>query len=193
MQEMILGSNKSAKNAPSYKTFKELNNLITPQLESHLIDQASDLCNAAGKALAKTGGRHGKLFKIAGSLVKMTGTGGKIALQSASKVSKLPIAPAVGIAFNINQIEELHNSTATKYNDLISHSVSVIKDIIETVGSLCLEATHSIFNTLFSVDAEQDLLENITDIQNDSMTNQNESAEIAGNVYAEQFFDIYSL
>lgn len=194
MQEILLGGNNNSKNVTSYKTFKEFNNFLAPQVESHLIDQASDLCNAAGKALTKTGGRYGKFFKLAGSAAKITATTGKVALQSASKVSKLPVAPAVGIVLNLNQVQELHNSTSTKYADLISNSVTVIKDIIETIGSLCLETTQSLFDILFSIDVEHDsILENINDMQNDHLVDQNESAEIAGNVYAEQFFDMYSL
>ena len=191
MQELTFRSNANSKNVTSYKTLKELNNLLAPQIESHLIDQASDLCNAAGKALAKTGGRHGKLFKLAGSLVKMTGTGGKIALQGASKVSKLPIAPAAGVALKLYQTEEMHNSGSTKYNDLITNGITLIKDIIETAGSLCVQATQSLFDILFTVESEEDLTQwDAPTTQNDSLADQNESAEIAGND-VEQFFDIY--
>jgi hypothetical protein len=189
MQEILLGSNKNSKNTTSYKTLKELNNFLAPQIESHLIDQASDLCNAAGKVLAKTGGRHGKLFKAAGSLVKITGTGGKIALQSASKVSKLPVAPTAGIIFNLSQIEELHSTT--KYNDLITNGITLVQDIIKMAGSLCTQVTQSLFDILFTVEAEQDLTQwDASTIQNDSLTDHNEFAEIAGN-HVEQFFDIY--
>lgn len=193
MQEITLRINETSKNITSYQTLKGVNNFIAPQVESHLIDKASDLFNAAGKTLSKTGGRYGKFFKAAGSLAKVTGTSGKIALQSASKVSKLPTAPAAGIILNLSQIEELHNSTSTKYNDLINNGITVVKGIIEAIGSLCLEVTESLFDTLFSVAAEHDpILDNVNDIQNDYLVDPNESTELTGN-NVEQFFDIYCL
>jgi hypothetical protein len=190
MQELTFRSNANSKNVTSYKTFRELNSFIAPQVQSHIIDQVGDLCSTAGKTLAKTGGRYGKLFKAAGSLVKITGIGGKIALQGASKVSQLPIAPAAGVILSLSQIEELHNPTSAKYTDLIANAITLVKDIIETAGSLCIQMTRSLFDILFTEESEQNLIQG--DIQNNSFTDQNESAEIAGNDI-EQFFDMYSL
>ncbi len=190
MQEIAFGSKGNSTN----NTFRGVNKFIAPQVESHLIDQVGDLCNAAGKTLSKTGGRYGKFFKAAGSLAKITGTSGKIALQSASKVSKLPIAPAAGTVLNLSQLEELHNSSSTKYNDFITDGVSLVKDIIEAAGILCLQVTQSLFEGLFTSESEEDLIGiDIYNIHNDSTDCANESAEIAGNIDAEQFFDMYSL
>lgn len=193
MQEIIFGNSKNSKNT-SYKAFNEVNKFIAPQVESHLIDQVGDLCNAAGKTLSKTGGRYGKLFKAAGSIVKITGTSGKIVLQSASKVSKLPVTPAAGIALHLSQIEKLHDAPSTKYTNLITNGVSLVKDIIETAGILCLQATQSLFEVLFTSESEEDLIGiDIYNIHNNSTDCENESITIAGHINAEQFFDMYSL
>lgn len=190
MQEIAFGHKGNSTN----NTFRGVNKFIAPQLESHLIDQVGDLCNAAGKTLSKTGGRYGKFFKAAGSLAKITGTSGKVILQSASKASKLPIASAAGTVLNLSQLEELHNSSSIKYDDFITNGMNLVKDIIEAAGVVCLQATQSLFESLFASEFEEDPIGiDIYNIHNDSANCTNESAPIAGGVDAEQFFDMYSL
>ena len=188
MQEITFRSNSNSKNVTSYTTFRG-NTFLAPQVESYLIDQASELCNAAGKTLAKTGGRYGKFFKAAGSLAKITGTGGKIALQSASKVSKLPIAPAATLLSHLNQIEKPHNPS------VITHAVTLVKDMIGTAASLCLQATKSLFDILFTAEAEQDLIQgdDVCYTVHDPLSSEDEAIETAGNMDVEKFFDMYSL